>query len=1029
MSKYINIVIVMLCLTLAGCSEIDELEQAEVLTDRVLIECSVADFGMEVSDGTRAMVYDDNQITKLDLMIFEANPKAGDNYHRLLKHLTASNIARNGTTYQWDVTGQLPKDYLKNKFVTLYLIANYYASDHGGKTLDNLNPGDTATFFRVASEDPFPPGKMLDHGIVMTQVVTGSKNDVMTEDANHNIIFNFNSLERVMAKAEFFVDELADMLLQQTIDFEDKNTYTDGWKSNVPGREIILWGEKTINNEKKHFLNAIHKEKNDNGDWNNGVEYYYTITNEKFKSSNSWRMEFDFAGLRSNQYNGNSHNSALKINDILSIGYNNNPKNTEETVTWAFDNGENSSTTAAVANGTMTKTTFERGNNITITGYDDITYIDANGVSQTDSMTKFTTVAKHNNASEATANGGYLVFKATPSANIGFTPTKLSFKSSKSGTNGGKYNIIIKRGSESKTLMNEYSPERRSEGTINVVLKDSVTNLTGGEGKYADANQNLDCFRHNETASIPFIAKKSGKHKISFKYATVRDDVSVTVKIKDSDNNELYSEDFTLPATTTNTSNWHEYKTKIGTSESSSLTAEKGYKLEITFKSANGQYTANIKDIKFDIENDNDGMNGANDAGTEISISEFDIPDMTSSNEEVEIWFYIYSLDPGRTNNLSDITLIGNVDKSNWTGKEATIYFGDKTGNITLDCRTANEYYDNAVKVSTWYHLDMISDGTNITCQIKDSNGNSVFNETMPDNYATPSEIRMILARYNSHWAIDDIKLYASTTRGITAYKVLNYTNGYTLFNINESDKSTETEIRNSTANGYTTTGFKDLASHPAELKDPANNSFAFYFYPNYWYDPTKKDNMAEEEPILFDRQTHVLIKGTYNGQEYFYKIPVNYRLPKYSDAHVATNHFDAKIDEICETKYPTTEDQWTNTFYNYVLNYMYYTYETCSEENKTKLMNACIQLYNAASTAGDKEKAKTDVKNLIGSTDIYNVFKEKNETEVERLCRIQRNHHYKITLNIDKMGGVTEDEAVYLFPEPYGNITARPEF
>ncbi|MBO5823893.1 MAG: hypothetical protein J6Q93_02910, partial [Prevotella sp.] len=97
--------------------------------------------------------------------------------------------------------------------------------------------------------------------------------------------------------------------------------------------------------------------------------------------------------------------------------------------------------------------------------------------------------------------------------------------------------------------------------------------------------------------------------------------------------------------------------------------------------------------------------------------------------------------------------------------------------------------------------------------------------------------------------------------------------------------------------------------------------------------------------------------------------------------------------------------------------------------ENKTKLRNACIQLYNAASTAGDKEKAKTAVKGLIGSTDIYNVFKEKNETEVERLCRIQRNHHYKVTLNIDKMGGVTEDEAVYLFPEPYGNITARPEF
>ena len=136
----------MLCLALAGCSEIDELETAVEKRDRLLIQCSVADFNMEVNDGTRAatraMAYDDNQITKLDLMIFEANPDAGDNYHRLLKHLTASNLSEVSGTYQWDVTGQLPKDYLKNKYVTLYLIANYYPSDHGGETLDNLDPGD-----------------------------------------------------------------------------------------------------------------------------------------------------------------------------------------------------------------------------------------------------------------------------------------------------------------------------------------------------------------------------------------------------------------------------------------------------------------------------------------------------------------------------------------------------------------------------------------------------------------------------------------------------------------------------------------------------------------------------------------------------------------------------------------------------------------------------------------------------------------------------------------------------------------------
>lgn len=1036
---------------LASCSEDDFVVSEQQYHDAVLIKCAVADYITEESDMTRGltrgMSYDDNMITKLDLLIFEKNG--------LLKHLTTE-ISETGK-YTWDITGQMPKDYLKNKNVAIYLIANYYPSDHDGKQITDFNPSNANTFFAVTSINPFPPGEMLNHGIVMSQVMEGTK--YYTTDGNNNLIMNFNNLERVMAKAEFFVATFDDLTLDETIDFEDANTFTDGWVSTVPGREIILQGEKTINSETRYFLNAIHKEKNDNGVWNNGVEYYYTITNEKFKSSNSWRMEFDFAGLRSNQYNGNSQNPALKINNILSIGYNNNPQ-TSETATWTFDNGENSSTTAAVANGTMTKTTFEKGNNITITGYDDITYIDANGDSQTERMTKFTTVAKHNNASEATANGGYLVFKATPAANIGFTPTKLSFKSSKSGTGGGAYNIIIKRGSESKTLMNGYSPERRSEGTINVDLT-KVTNLTGVDGKYADANQNLDCFKHNETASIPFTTAKSGKHKISFKYATVRNDVSVTVKIKDSDNNELYSEDFTLPATTTNTNNWHEYKTKIGTSESSSLTQDTNYKLEITFKSANEQYTANIKDIKFDIENDNDGMNGSNDAGTEISISEFDISDMTSSNEEVEIWFYIYSLDPGKPNNLSDITLTGNVDKSNWTGKEATVYFGDKTGNITLDCRTANEYYDNAVKVSTWYHLDMISDGTNITCQIKDSNGNSVFNETMPDNYATPSEIRMILARYNSHWAIDDIKLYASTQREITEYKVQNYTNGYTLFNIGDVDKSTTTEIYNKTENKYENTDFTLMTNHPESLIDAENNSFAFYFYPNYWFDLDKATKMHQAEPIIPERQTHVLVKASYQDKEYYYKVPVNFRLPKYSDAHAVSNHFDSKIDDICDRINYTDGDgnsALATEMLEYIINYLYYTYETCSEEDE--ILDACDELIDKAVAARNSkynelvdvavkagkdpytdeelmkkikkeavEAAKTAVKAWIGGSYIYIVFKKKNETEAERLCRIQRNHHYKITVNIDKPGGETVDEAVYIMPAPYGDITARPEF
>ena len=887
-------VIAMLCLTLAGCSEIDELEQAEVLTDRVLIECSVADFGMEVSDGTRAMVYDDNQITKLDLMIFEANPDAGDNYHRLLKHLTASNIAGSGT-YQWDVTGQLPKDYLKNKYVTLYLIANYYPSDHGGETLDNLDPGDEATFFRVASEDPFPPGDMLNHGIVMTQVVTGSKNDVMTEDANHNIIFNFNSLERVMAKAEFFFKGIIANRLEQSIDFENDATYTEGWVKEHSDRTTLSRKSRNKGGETSNFLYIDHTQ------GQNSSTVKYTIANTNFNKAKRWRMEMDFAGYNALAIDSwqTPYLDILDGNDnqLLNIAYNNRPINTDNGyVAWAFNNANTNAAPTVNPAGAMGTASISMGSNLKTNGTNNVSYS-----GNTATLTRITPNAKKNSVDKETS---FLSYKFKPAAGVKFTPKKLSFKTARIGTGGGTYDIYVKQNGSENLIMEGYRPERPGD--------------------------------------------------------------------------------------------------KNGDDESK--------------------------------EDDNDGMEGTADAGTEISISSFNLDGMTASEEEVEVIFYIYNLDPGKNVGFCDIAIDGTfIDEANWNAydqKAATATFNGNTASISLDARSAGDYWMDNAEMSAWHHLMIESNGKNITCKITDANGNTILQNQMEENGTKPSAVLCRLGRADSKWAVDDIKLYTLyDDREITAYKVLNYTNGYTLFNINESDKSTETEIRNSTANGYTTTGFKDLASHPDKLKDPANNSFAFYFYPNYWYDPTKKDNMAEEEPILFDRQTHVLIKGTYNGQEYFYKVPVNYRLPKYSDAHVATNHFDAKIDEICETKYPTTEDQWTNTFYNYVLNYMYYTYETCSEENKTKLRNACIQLYNAASTAGDKEKAKTAVKGLIGSTDIYNVFKEKNETEVERLCRIQRNHHYKVTLNIDKMGGVTEDEAVYLFPEPYGNITARPEF
>lgn len=63
-----------------------------------------------------------------------------------------------------------------------------------------------------------------------------------------------------------------------------------------------------------------------------------------------------------------------------------------------------------------------------------------------------------------------------------------------------------------------------------------------------------------------------------------------------------------------------------------------------------------------------------------------------------------------------------------------------------------------------------------------------------------------------------------------------------------------------------------------------------FYSYPNDWFDTSRvnEDNhitdMFTSPPILYDRQTYILIRAPYNNTEGYYKIPVNHQLPDDSD-------------------------------------------------------------------------------------------------------------------------------------------------
>lgn len=67
----------------------------------------------------------------------------------------------------------------------------------------------------------------------------------------------------------------------------------------------------------------------------------------------------------------------------------------------------------------------------------------------------------------------------------------------------------------------------------------------------------------------------------------------------------------------------------------------------------------------------------------------------------------------------------------------------------------------------------------------------------------------------------------------------------------------------------------------PAVTQD---NKAVFYSYANSWIDKTTKNPYAEE-PIDVTKQTYILLKAKYNGNYYFYKVPVNKRLFEGNDA------------------------------------------------------------------------------------------------------------------------------------------------
>ena len=95
-------------------------------------------------------------------------------------------------------------------------------------------------------------------------------------------------------------------------------------------------------------------------------------------------------------------------------------------------------------------------------------------------------------------------------------------------------------------------------------------------------------------------------------------------------------------------------------------------------------------------------------------------------------------------------------------------------------------------------------------------------------------------------------------------------------------------------------------------------DGYVFYSYPNDWFNSTlytqqtdgtytmeedAETGLHNGEPIVAAKQTYLLLRATYNDTEYYYKIPVNRRLPDFSDNPTFTANEYEQIHDLYRLK------------------------------------------------------------------------------------------------------------------------------
>ena len=407
---------------------------------------------------------------------------------------------------------------------------------------------------------------------------------------------------------------------------------------------------------------------------------------------------------------------------------------------------------------------------------------------------------------------------------------------------------------------------------------------------------------------------------------------------------------------------------------------------------------------------------------------------------------------------------------SNTDAVNATIYNSSKEAisGITLEAKRF------ATTPMVWYHFTLTYDGTHVYLKIRnESDSETILEKTVvstPDSPIHAGKINLHIGRGYAQQAIDDIT-YSYTLRypcTISSYKLINYLDDGYLYNDDANsnyanDKRVDDTSERAFENGFTdgtvslTTGFNPWGTNPTMQ---GANGFALYCYPNYWFDNDNYQNMHKNQPILEERQTFLLVKARYvdpstgelSSKEYYYKIPINSRLPEWNDIYTNSalisdgvcepiidavyslynegkTEFSALTDEDKNTLYNTIETQLDEAIYPVYINNDGTTLTADEKEILHEAIAKIVYSYAAEGTNKTGDEATNFKKGTINPEIRTYIAYERVRTQTESLCRIQRNHHYIISTSFTQAGGETEDEAFYLATEPFYDVVLRPEF